>query len=175
MHRSVSVRSISVITIVLALGVSYAAAQDDVLRDHPGPQHIGHVLDSSTRHLLISGGLQGTSVLAMRADPRILMRLSDAAVRAEAEAAWFRERQSAGENPLQSISGSPRRQWLRLAMEKVPLLLLATASAGESGAEALLAAGVFEVVHRPLISAELASALARCLTVSEIPVRELQP
>ena len=109
MHRSVSVRSISVITIVLALGVSYAAAQDDVLRDHPGPQHIGHVLDSSTRHLLISGGLQGTSVLAMRADPRILMRLSDAAVRAEAEAAWFRERQSAGENPLQSISGSPRR------------------------------------------------------------------
>ena len=54
-------------------------------------------------------------------------------------------------------------------------ILLATASADESGAEALLAAGIFEVVHRPLISAELASALARCLTVSEISVSELHP
>jgi signal transduction histidine kinase/CheY-like chemotaxis protein len=44
-------------------------------------------------------------------------------------------------------------------------ILLARASAGTSGAEALLAAGISEVVHRPLISAELASALARCLTV----------
>jgi CheY-like chemotaxis protein len=52
-------------------------------------------------------------------------------------------------------------------------ILLATGSADESGAEALLAAGIFEVVHRPLISAELASALARCLTVSEISVSEL--
>jgi CheY-like chemotaxis protein len=55
----------------------------------------------------------------------------------------------------------------------VPILLTA-ASAGESGAEELLAAGIFEVVHRPLVSAELASALARCLTVSEISVGELQ-
>jgi DNA-binding NtrC family response regulator len=54
-------------------------------------------------------------------------------------------------------------------------ILLATASADESGAEALLAAGIFEVVHRPLVSADLASALARCLTVSEISVSELQP
>ena len=54
-------------------------------------------------------------------------------------------------------------------------ILLTSASADESGAEALLAAGVFEVVHRPLISAELASALARCLTVSEISVGALQP
>jgi signal transduction histidine kinase len=53
-------------------------------------------------------------------------------------------------------------------------ILLATASAAESGAEALLAAGIFEIVHRPLISAELASALARCLTVSEISLSELQ-
>ena len=55
----------------------------------------------------------------------------------------------------------------------VPILLTA-ASAGESGAEELQAAGIFEVVHRPLVSAELASALARCLTVSEISVGELQ-
>jgi CheY-like chemotaxis protein len=54
-------------------------------------------------------------------------------------------------------------------------ILLATASADESGAEALLAAGIFEVVHRPLVSAELASALARCLTVAEISVSELHP
>jgi signal transduction histidine kinase len=54
-------------------------------------------------------------------------------------------------------------------------ILLTAASARESGAEALLAAGIFEVVHRPLVSAELASALARCLTVSEISVSELQP
>jgi signal transduction histidine kinase len=54
-------------------------------------------------------------------------------------------------------------------------ILLAMASTDDSGAEALLAAGIFEVVHRPLISAELASALARCLTVSDISVSELQP
>jgi hypothetical protein len=33
-----------------------------------------------------------------------------------------------------------------------------------------MAAGISEVVHRPLISAEIASALARCLAVSEIAV-----
>jgi hypothetical protein len=38
-----------------------------------------------------------------------------------------------------------------------------------------LAARIFEVVHRPLISAELASALARCLTISEISASELHP
>jgi CheY-like chemotaxis protein len=52
-------------------------------------------------------------------------------------------------------------------------ILLATGSADESGADALVAAGIFEVVHRPLVSAELASALARCLTVSEFSVEEL--
>ncbi len=49
-------------------------------------------------------------------------------------------------------------------------ILLATASADERGAEALVAAGISEIVHRPLISAELASALARCLTISEVSV-----
>jgi CheY-like chemotaxis protein len=49
-------------------------------------------------------------------------------------------------------------------------ILLATASADESDAEALVAAGISEIVHRPLISAELASALARCLTTSEVSV-----
>jgi signal transduction histidine kinase len=49
--------------------------------------------------------------------------------------------------------------------ETVPELpiLLTTASADEIGADALVAAGISEVVHRPLISAEIASALARSL------------
>ena len=47
-------------------------------------------------------------------------------------------------------------------------ILLATAAAGENGTDALVAAGISEIVHRPLVSAELAPALARCLTVSEI-------
>jgi DNA-binding NarL/FixJ family response regulator len=46
---------------------------------------------------------------------------------------------------------------------EVPIVL-ATASADESGADALVPAGVSEVVHRPLISSEIASGLARCLT-----------
>jgi DNA-binding NtrC family response regulator len=49
-------------------------------------------------------------------------------------------------------------------------ILLATASADESGAEALMAVGISEIVHRPLISTELASALARCLTPSEVSI-----
>jgi nitrogen-specific signal transduction histidine kinase/CheY-like chemotaxis protein len=53
-------------------------------------------------------------------------------------------------------------------------ILLAMASADEISAEALVAAGVSEVVHRPLISAELAEALARCLRVEPISVRTLQ-
>jgi CheY-like chemotaxis protein len=56
---------------------------------------------------------------------------------------------------------------LRAIVPNMPILL-ATASVDESGAEALVAVGISEIVHRPLISAELASALARCLTVSEI-------
>jgi hypothetical protein len=40
-------------------------------------------------------------------------------------------------------------------------VLLATDSADEIGADALVAAGISEVVHRPLFSAEIASALAR--------------
>jgi len=58
---------------------------------------------------------------------------------------------------------------LRAIVPNMPILL-ATASVDESGAEALVAAGISEIVHRPLISAELASALARCLTISEVSV-----
>ena len=53
-------------------------------------------------------------------------------------------------------------------------ILLAMASAEEISAEALLAAGISEIVQRPLISAELAEALARCLRVEPISVRTLQ-
>ena len=42
-------------------------------------------------------------------------------------------------------------------------ILLATASADEVGADALAAAGISEVVRRPLVSAEIASVLARWL------------
>jgi CheY-like chemotaxis protein len=54
--------------------------------------------------------------------------------------------------------------------ETVPDLpiLLATASAEEIGPDALVAAGISEVVHRPLISAEIASALARSLQFGKI-------
>ena len=54
-------------------------------------------------------------------------------------------------------------------------VVLATATADEIGADALLAAGISEVVHRPLISSEVAAAFARCLPVEEISVRALHP
>jgi DNA-binding NtrC family response regulator len=47
-------------------------------------------------------------------------------------------------------------------------VLLATASADEIGADALMAAGISEIVHRPLISAEIASALARSLQFGKV-------
>jgi DNA-binding NtrC family response regulator len=54
-------------------------------------------------------------------------------------------------------------------------ILLATASADQIGADPLMAAGITEVVHRPLVSDELSSALARCLTALPVSVTELQP
>jgi CheY-like chemotaxis protein len=42
-------------------------------------------------------------------------------------------------------------------------VLLSTASADQIDADPLVAAGISEVVHRPLVSAELASALPRHL------------
>jgi CheY-like chemotaxis protein len=42
-------------------------------------------------------------------------------------------------------------------------ILLATASADDFGAHTLVAAGISEVVRRPLISTEIAEALTRCL------------
>jgi signal transduction histidine kinase len=63
---------------------------------------------------------------------------------------------------------------LHESVPDVPILLAAT-SADEIGVDALVAAGISEVVHRPLVSAELASALARCLTGSKISVSALRP
>src|SRR5215831_15136632 len=54
-------------------------------------------------------------------------------------------------------------------------ILLATASADQIDTDPLMAAGITEVVHRPLVSDELASALARCLTSSPVSVNELRP
>ena len=49
-------------------------------------------------------------------------------------------------------------------------IVLATASAGDLDAPLLAASGVSEVVHHPLTSAELASALSRCLANSVAPL-----
>jgi signal transduction histidine kinase len=56
--------------------------------------------------------------------------------------------------------------------QRLPILL-ATATADEIGADALVAAGISEIVHRPLVSAEIAEALARCVRVEPISVRTL--
>jgi CheY-like chemotaxis protein len=56
---------------------------------------------------------------------------------------------------------------LHESLADVPLLL-ATTSADEIGADALVAAGISEVVHRPLISAEIASVLARWLQLRTV-------
>jgi signal transduction histidine kinase len=46
-------------------------------------------------------------------------------------------------------------------------LILATRSAGEWSASALAEAGIGEIIHQPLSSVELASALARCVSATE--------
>jgi len=56
---------------------------------------------------------------------------------------------------------------LRETVPDLPILL-ATASANEIGADALAAAGISEVVRRPLISAQIASALARSLQCGKV-------
>jgi CheY-like chemotaxis protein len=59
---------------------------------------------------------------------------------------------------------------LRAIVPNMPILL-ATASADQNGAEALAAAGIADIVHRPLISAELALALARYLKLRKFRLR----
>jgi DNA-binding NtrC family response regulator len=55
---------------------------------------------------------------------------------------------------------------LHAAAPQLPIVL-ATPSADEIGADALLAAGVADVVHWPIIAAEMAAALDHCLAVKE--------
>jgi DNA-binding NarL/FixJ family response regulator len=62
---------------------------------------------------------------------------------------------------------------LREAVPRLPILL-AMATADEIDADALIAAGISEIVHRPLISSEIAEALARCRPCGAISVRSLQ-
>jgi len=74
--------------------------------------------------------------------------------------------------------GSPRSALdlataLHEIVPDVPILW-ATASADQIGADPLMAAGIAEIVHRPLVSDELASAMARCLTASPVSAEELQ-
>ena len=52
-------------------------------------------------------------------------------------------------------------------------MILAVASAREFGAPALAQAGILEVIRLPLASAELAGALARCLSVPDSTSRHL--
>jgi signal transduction histidine kinase/CheY-like chemotaxis protein len=56
---------------------------------------------------------------------------------------------------------------LRQSVPDVPILL-ATASADEVHADALVVAGISEVVRRPLVSAEIASVLARWLQIRKL-------
>jgi hypothetical protein len=99
MLRFLSIRPVACfLTLVVLSCANFAAAQDHVAESmHTG--HAGRVLDSSTRHLLVSGGLTGTSILASRRDPRVLMRLADLAAREEL-AQGSRRRQLAAEGDL---------------------------------------------------------------------------
>jgi hypothetical protein len=53
--------------------------------------------------------------------------------------------------------------------ESAPALptILAAASAREFGAPALARVGILEVIRQPLMSAELAGALARCISIPD--------
>jgi signal transduction histidine kinase len=62
---------------------------------------------------------------------------------------------------------------LREAAPALPMIL-AVASAREFGAPALAKAGILEVIRQPLGSAELAGALARCLSVTDSASRSLR-
>jgi signal transduction histidine kinase/CheY-like chemotaxis protein len=62
---------------------------------------------------------------------------------------------------------------LRETAPSLPMIL-AVASAREYGAPALAQAGILEVIRQPLVSAELAGALARCLSVSDFAPRPLR-
>ena len=63
---------------------------------------------------------------------------------------------------------------LREAAPALPMIL-AVASAREFGAPALAKAGILEVIRQPLGSAELAGALARCLSLPDSAPRLLVP
>jgi CheY-like chemotaxis protein len=62
---------------------------------------------------------------------------------------------------------------LRETTPSLPMIL-AVASAREFGAPALAEAGILEVIRQPLVSAELAGALARCLSVHDSASRHLR-
>jgi signal transduction histidine kinase/CheY-like chemotaxis protein len=62
---------------------------------------------------------------------------------------------------------------LRETAPSLPMIL-AVASAREYGAPALAQAGILEVIRQPLVSAELAGALARCLSGSDFASRHLR-
>jgi hypothetical protein len=49
--------------------------------------------------------------------------------------------------------------------------VLATPSADEIGADALLAAGIADVVHWPIIATEIAMAFDRCLAVKRVKAK----
>jgi signal transduction histidine kinase/CheY-like chemotaxis protein len=53
-------------------------------------------------------------------------------------------------------------------------MILAAASAREFGAPALARVGILEVIRQPLMSAELAGALARCLSIPDSPPLHLR-
>jgi CheY-like chemotaxis protein len=62
---------------------------------------------------------------------------------------------------------------LRKTAPALPMIL-AAASAREFGAPALAGVGILEVIRQPLMSAELAGALARCLSIPDSPSHRLR-
>jgi signal transduction histidine kinase/CheY-like chemotaxis protein len=103
---------------------------------------------------------------------------------AEAVAACHRELQNTGAAPTQFDAAllCPHLHGAGAALEHAELLreaapalpmILAAASAREFGAPALAGVGIVEVIRQPLMSAELAGALARCLSVPNSELHHL--
>ena len=148
-------------------------------------------VESSSRHEtpgVVRRG-SGETVLVLEADLERLLRHEEilAALgyepvgftdHAEAVAACRRELQDAADSPTRfdaallcshlhaAGAALEHAELLRGAAPALPMIL-AAASAREFGAPALAGLGILEVIRQPLMSAELAGALARCLSVPD--------
>jgi len=144
-----------------------SAPRDEVPTFRLGRGETVMVVDDTSERLLADEEM----LAALGYEPVGFMRSDDALAACRANPKRF-------DALLVGRLGSPRSA-LDLATavhEIVPdvPILWATASADQIGADPLMAAGIAEIVHRPLVSDELASAMARCLTASPVSAEELQ-